>query len=36
MPNAASSGLIALRIGATKAIKNAFQMSESVPVGLVT
>jgi len=36
MPNAVSSGFKALNKGATKAIKNAFQMSLNEPSGLVT
>ena len=36
MPNAVSSGFKALNRGATKAIKNAFQMSSNEPSGLVT
>jgi hypothetical protein len=34
MPKAVSSGLIARNMGATKAIKKAFQMSLNEPSGL--
>jgi|APGre2960657404_1045060.scaffolds.fasta_scaffold312083_1 hypothetical protein len=36
MPNAESSGFKALRIGARKATKNAFQISSKEPEGFVT
>ena len=36
MPNAVSEGDKALNRGATKAIKNAFQMSSNEPEGFVT
>ena len=36
MPNAVSEGDKALNKGATKAIKNAFQMSSNEPEGFVT